>query len=69
MPAVAGNRVLYRDGVPVARLVAETFDYLAEFDAPMKTRMRMRLAQRYPGACAFALVLFIAPIGTFNFSF
>ncbi|WP_232833326.1 DEAD/DEAH box helicase [Paraburkholderia kururiensis] len=47
VPAVAGNRVLFRDGVPVATLVAGSFDYLGDFDPTTKNQMRMRLAQRY----------------------
>ncbi|WP_042303520.1 DEAD/DEAH box helicase [Paraburkholderia kururiensis] len=47
VPAVAGNRVLFRDGVPVATLAGGSFDYLGDFDPTTKNQMRMRLAQRY----------------------
>jgi ATP-dependent Lhr-like helicase len=47
VPAVAGNRVLFRDGVPVATLAGGSFNYLDEFDPATKNQMRMRLAQRY----------------------
>ncbi|MFX1739154.1 DEAD/DEAH box helicase [Paraburkholderia sp. A1RI_3L] len=47
VPAVAGNRVLFRDGVPVATLAGGRFDYLGDFDPTTKNQMRMRLAQRY----------------------
>ncbi|WP_429255717.1 Lhr family helicase [Paraburkholderia sp. GAS334] len=47
VPAVSGNRVLYRDGVPVATLVAGSFGYLGDFDAEARERMRIALAHRY----------------------
>jgi ATP-dependent helicase Lhr and Lhr-like helicase len=46
VPAVAGNRVLFRDGVPVATLVAGAFNYLGETDAAARESMRARLARR-----------------------
>jgi ATP-dependent Lhr-like helicase len=47
VPAVAGNRVLYRDGVPVASLVATEFNLPDDADGETKQLMRMRLARRY----------------------
>ena len=47
VPAVAGNRVLYRDGVAVATLVAGEFNYLVEAESATKDLMRLRLAHRY----------------------
>jgi len=47
VPAVAGNRVLYRDGVAVATLVAGEFIYLAHTDGAAQEQMRTRLARRY----------------------
>jgi ATP-dependent Lhr-like helicase len=47
VPAVAGNRVLYRDGVAVATLVAGEFVYLVEADGAANELLRMRLAHRY----------------------
>ncbi|MGT2473843.1 Lhr family helicase [Paraburkholderia terrae] len=47
VPAVAGNRVLYRDGVPVASLVAGEFNLPDVADGETKQLMRMRLARRY----------------------
>jgi ATP-dependent Lhr-like helicase len=47
VPAVAGNRVLYRDGVPVASLVAGEFNLPDDVDGEIKQVMRMRLARRY----------------------
>jgi len=38
--------VLYRDGVPVATLVAGEFAYLEAVDGPTRELMRLRLAQR-----------------------
>ncbi|WP_118184057.1 DEAD/DEAH box helicase [Paraburkholderia phosphatilytica] len=47
VPAIAGNRVLYRDGMAVATLAAGEFRYLGEFDAATRELMRLRLAHRY----------------------
>lgn len=47
VPAVAGNRVLYRDGVAVATLVAGEFNYLVDAEGAAKELLRMRLAHRY----------------------
>ncbi|MBP0589990.1 DEAD/DEAH box helicase [Paraburkholderia sp. LEh10] len=47
VPAVAGNRVLYRDGVPVATLVSGEFNFPPDADGETKQQMRMRLARRY----------------------
>jgi ATP-dependent Lhr-like helicase len=47
VPAVAGNRVLYRDGVAVATLVAGEFIYLTNSDNEAKQQMRVALAHRY----------------------
>jgi ATP-dependent Lhr-like helicase len=47
VPAVAGNRVLYRDGVAVAALVAGEFIYLTNVDGETREQMRTRLARRY----------------------
>ncbi|WP_419539532.1 Lhr family helicase [Paraburkholderia bengalensis] len=47
VPAVAGNRVLYRDGVPVASLVSGEFNLPDDADGEAKQQMRMRLARRY----------------------
>ncbi|WP_243468746.1 DEAD/DEAH box helicase [Paraburkholderia sp. PGU19] len=47
VPAVVGNRVLYRDGVAVASLVAGEFNLPDDADGQTKQLMRMRLARRY----------------------
>jgi ATP-dependent Lhr-like helicase len=47
VPALAGNRVLYRDGVPVASLVSGEFNLPDDADGETKQLMRMRLARRY----------------------
>ncbi|HWT36487.1 MAG TPA: ATP-dependent DNA helicase, partial [Paraburkholderia sp.] len=47
VPAVAGNRVLYRDGVPVASLVSGEFNLPGDADGETRQLMRMRLARRY----------------------
>jgi ATP-dependent Lhr-like helicase len=46
IPAVAGNRVLFRDGVPVATLSAGEFAYSGEPDAATQEQMRIHLARR-----------------------
>ncbi|WP_408526201.1 DEAD/DEAH box helicase [Paraburkholderia fungorum] len=51
VPAVAGNRLLFRDGIVVATLVAGEFNFLpalgADADAAAKTQARLLLARRY----------------------
>ncbi|HXZ08212.1 MAG TPA: hypothetical protein VEI25_09160, partial [Paraburkholderia sp.] len=47
VPALGGNRVLYRDGVPVATLVASTFDISDTLDPVTREQARMRLTRRY----------------------
>ncbi|MEQ5842594.1 DEAD/DEAH box helicase [Paraburkholderia acidicola] len=47
VPAVAGNRVLFRDGVPVATLVASEFIWLHDPDSAAKSEMRTQLTRRY----------------------
>ncbi len=43
MPAVTGSRVLYRDGVPVAKLVAGEVTLLETMDAPTEALARTKL--------------------------
>ncbi|WP_323117948.1 DEAD/DEAH box helicase [Burkholderia alba] len=45
VPALAGNRVLYRDGVPVASLVAGQFVYADALDAHEREAARVHLAR------------------------
>jgi len=47
VPAVVGNRVLYRDGVAVAKLVAGEFIYLTNEDGAMREQMRTLLVRRH----------------------
>jgi ATP-dependent Lhr-like helicase len=47
VPALAGNRVLFRDGVPVASLVAGTFHYTPDLPPAAREDARLRLARRY----------------------
>lgn len=44
VPAVAGNRILYRDGVPLALLIAGKPELLAELDEDDQRRARQLLA-------------------------
>jgi ATP-dependent Lhr-like helicase len=44
VPAVAGNRVLYRDGVPVATLIANEFHWLTDTDTQAMPNLRAALA-------------------------
>ncbi|CAM2165893.1 ATP-dependent helicase Lhr and Lhr-like helicase [Paraburkholderia sacchari] len=45
VPAVAGNRIVFRDGVPVATLVAGRCEFLGDFDAAMQGVLRAALAR------------------------
>ncbi|RQS23215.1 DEAD/DEAH box helicase [Burkholderia sp. Bp8998] len=47
VPALAGNRVLFRDGVPVASLVSGTFHYASDLPPAAREEARLRLARRY----------------------
>lgn len=51
VPAVAGNRLLFRDGIVVATLVAGEFNFLpalgADTDTEAKAQARLQLARRY----------------------
>nr|WP_258002406.1 DEAD/DEAH box helicase [Burkholderia sp. WAC0059] len=47
VPAVAGNRLLFRDGVPVATLIAGQFDYRGETGEAARATLRLRLARPY----------------------
>ncbi|MEA3087089.1 MAG: ATP-dependent helicase Lhr and Lhr-like helicase, partial [Paraburkholderia sp.] len=49
VPSVAGNRLLFRDGIVVATLVAGDFNFLPTLGTDMeaKTQARLRLARRY----------------------
>ena len=47
VPALAGNRVLFRDGVPVASLVSGAFHYAPELPPAAREDARLRLARRY----------------------
>ncbi|SDK09207.1 ATP-dependent helicase Lhr and Lhr-like helicase [Pseudomonas indica] len=46
VPAVAGNRVLYRDGVPAAAIVSGKPQYWLELDADSARQVQARLVQR-----------------------
>ncbi|RQR63804.1 ATP-dependent DNA helicase [Burkholderia sp. Bp9125] len=46
VPALAGNRVLFRDGVPVASLVAGAFHYASDLAPAAREDARLRLARR-----------------------
>ena len=43
VPSVTGSRVLYRDGVPVAKLVAGEVTLLEPMDEPTEATARARL--------------------------
>ncbi|MCA8091268.1 DEAD/DEAH box helicase [Burkholderia anthina] len=47
VPALAGNRVLFRDGMPVASLVSGTFHYAPDLTPAAREEARLRLARRY----------------------
>jgi ATP-dependent Lhr-like helicase len=46
VPALPGNRVLYRDGVPVGAVIAGKTRFLAELDAQSQERVRWHLVRR-----------------------
>lgn len=46
VPALPGNRILYRDGVPLAALVAGKPQWLVELQAPEQELVRRALARR-----------------------
>jgi ATP-dependent Lhr-like helicase len=46
LPALAGNRLLYRDGVPVALLAGGEVEFLAEFAPAEQWEVRNRLLRR-----------------------
>ncbi|HEY1607920.1 MAG TPA: DEAD/DEAH box helicase [Paraburkholderia sp.] len=47
VPAVGGNRIAFRDGVPVATLIAGRFGYVAELDEATRATLRALLANPY----------------------
>jgi len=47
VPAVGGNRIAWRDGVPVATLIAGRFAYLEESDEASRATLRALLANPY----------------------
>ena len=53
LPALSGNRVLYRDGVPLALLAGGEVEFLAELSAAEQWEARNRLLRRHvPAALA-----------------
>ncbi|MDR5817851.1 DEAD/DEAH box helicase [Caballeronia sp. LZ033] len=46
VPALAGNRVLYLDGVPAGAVIAGKTRYLGEFDAATREQVRLALVKR-----------------------
>ncbi|WP_036017994.1 DEAD/DEAH box helicase [Paraburkholderia mimosarum] len=45
VPAVVGNRIVFRDGVPAATLIAGRFAFLGEFDEGTRAALRARLTR------------------------
>jgi ATP-dependent helicase Lhr and Lhr-like helicase len=46
VPALAGNRVLYRDGVPVGAVIAGKTRYFGEVEGEARERVRLALVKR-----------------------
>ncbi|SAK89202.1 Lhr family helicase [Caballeronia ptereochthonis] len=46
VPALAGNRVLYLDGLPVGAVIAGKTRYLGDFDGEARERVRLALVRR-----------------------
>jgi ATP-dependent Lhr-like helicase len=47
LPALAGNRLLYRDGVPVALLAGGEVEFLTELSPAEQWETRNRLLRRH----------------------
>jgi ATP-dependent Lhr-like helicase len=50
VPAVTGNRVLYRDGVPIATLVGGATQWIVELDLSEQREAEGALIRRQPGS-------------------
>jgi len=50
IPALAGNRILFRDGVPVATLIAGELEALQALSSEERWQMRERLLGKIPAA-------------------
>jgi ATP-dependent Lhr-like helicase len=50
VPALAGNRILFRDGVPLGTLIADEINWLQEVDAVEAHELKSALIMRTPGA-------------------
>jgi len=46
IPALAGNRIVFRDGVPIATLISGHFDFAAELSVDERERARAQLTRR-----------------------
>jgi len=46
IPALAGNRIVFRDGVLVAKLISGQFEFVAELSADERERARAQLTRR-----------------------
>lgn len=46
IPALAGNRIVFRDGVPIATLISGQFDFVPELSADERERARGQLTRR-----------------------
>src|SRR5690606_14409768 len=50
VPALSGNRILYRDGVPLGTLIADEINWLQPVDALQAHELKSALIMRTPGA-------------------
>jgi ATP-dependent Lhr-like helicase len=50
VPALAGNRILFRDGVPLGALIADEIQWLQAIDALQAHELKTALIMRTPGA-------------------
>jgi ATP-dependent Lhr-like helicase len=57
VPAQTGNRILFRDGVPVAALIAEEFHPLQPMSTEQSWQLRERLRGKIPAAFANKMAL------------
>lgn len=49
VPAQANNRILYRDGIPLAAIIAGEVSFFAELNAQQQSQVRQMLIRKAPG--------------------
>jgi ATP-dependent Lhr-like helicase len=54
VPAVTGNRVLYRDGIAIAALIGGATQWIVELDMAAQREAESALIKRQPGSALLA---------------